>query len=121
MWRRKRSRPSSKRRLTKKLKRRSSGSSVCAKAIGVVEEQRFRTNGPPAAADGGGCPAVASDNASSASSGCGVIASPEFDQTLITSPDPRDFRVWRQGWECERRAFYCAVVAAPPSWNLRVR
>src|SRR5689334_9000219 len=104
MWRRKRSRPSSKRRLTKKLKRLSSGSSVCAKAIGVLDEHRFKTNGPAAAA-GAASPAGAADNASAANSGCGVIASPELDQSLITSPDLRDFRDLRRGRECERRAF----------------
>src|SRR6202040_121211 len=41
----KRSRPSSKRRLTKNVKRLSSGRSVCASAIGVVDEHRLRTNG----------------------------------------------------------------------------
>src|SRR5882762_3189498 len=46
MCRRKRSRPSSKRRLTKNVKRLSSGRSVCASAIGVVDEHRLRTNGP---------------------------------------------------------------------------
>src|SRR6266436_2942433 len=45
MCRRKRSRPSSKRRLTKNVKRLSSGRSVCASAIGVVDEHRLRTNG----------------------------------------------------------------------------
>src|ERR1700740_1662140 len=121
MWRRKRSRPSSKRRLTKKLKRLSSGSSVCAKAIGVLDEHRFKTKGPAAAADGAGSPAVAPDNASAANSGCGVIASPELNQSLITSPDTRDFRDLRRGRECERRAFNCAIVAAPPSLNPLVR
>src|ERR1700694_879455 len=46
MCRRKRSRPSSKRRLTKNVKRLSSGRSACASAIGVVDEHRLRTNGP---------------------------------------------------------------------------
>src|ERR1700752_1813886 len=114
MWRRKRSRPSSKRRLTKKLKRLSSGSSVCARAIGVLDEHRFKKNGA-------GSPAVAPDNASAANSGCGVIASPELNQSLITSPDIKDFRDLRRGRECERRAFICAIVAAPPSLNPLVR
>src|SRR5512137_1926721 len=100
MWRRKRSRPSSKRRLTKKLKRLSSGSSVCAKAIGLLDEHRFRTNGRPAAADGAGSPASAPDISSAASSGGGVIASPELNQSQITSPDVRDFRVLQRGREC---------------------
>ena len=43
---RKRSRPSSNRRLTKKLKRLSSGCSALGSAMGVVEEQRLSTNGP---------------------------------------------------------------------------
>src|ERR1700730_8224264 len=45
MCRRKRSRPSSKRRLTKNVKRLSSGRSVCASAIGAVDEHRLRPNG----------------------------------------------------------------------------
>ena len=50
MWSRNRSRPSSKRRLTKNVKRFSSARSVCASAIGVVDEHRLRTNGPESAA-----------------------------------------------------------------------
>src|SRR4051812_7247705 len=48
MCKRKRSRPSSKRRLTKKLKRLSSGCSGFANAMGVVDEVRLSTNGPAA-------------------------------------------------------------------------
>src|SRR5256885_15946891 len=59
MCRRKRSRPSSKRRLTKNVKRLSSGRSVCASAIGVVDEQRLRTNGAALAAGASVCLASA--------------------------------------------------------------
>src|ERR1700761_9737400 len=48
MCSRKRSRPSSKRRLTKKLKRLSSGCSGFDTARGVVDEVRLSTNGPAA-------------------------------------------------------------------------
>src|SRR5882757_4261288 len=51
MCSRNRSRPSSKRRLTKKLKRLSSGCSGFDSAMGVVDEVRLSTNGP--AASGG--------------------------------------------------------------------
>src|SRR6202008_1454830 len=86
MCRRNRSRPSSKRRLTKKLKHLSSGRSVCAKAIGVLDEHRFRTKGPAAAARGADSPVVEPDVDPAANSGCDVIASPELFQSLITSP-----------------------------------
>src|SRR6266853_1514065 len=59
MCRRKRSRPSSKRRLTKNVKRLSSGRSVCASAIGVVDEHRLRTNGPALATGASACLASA--------------------------------------------------------------
>src|SRR6266853_1560291 len=59
MCRRKRSRPSSKRRLTKNVKRLSSGRSVCASAIGVVDEHRLRTNGPAFTAGASVCLASA--------------------------------------------------------------
>jgi hypothetical protein len=48
MCSRNRSRPSSKRRLTKKLNRLSSGCSGFANAMGVVDEVRLSTNGPAA-------------------------------------------------------------------------
>src|SRR5579863_1880263 len=74
MWRRKRSRPSSKRRLTKKVKRLSSGSSVCASAIGVVDEHKLRTNGHVSAAG-------TADSSASAS------VDARFAVDVITSPD----------------------------------
>src|SRR6185437_104335 len=73
MCRRKRSRPSSNRRLTKKVKRLSSGKSVCASAIGVVDEHKLRTNGPASAAGPAGGSASASEDARFA---VGVIDSP---------------------------------------------
>src|ERR1700744_4397965 len=79
MWSRNRSRPSSKRRLTKKVKRFSSARSVCASAIGVVDEHRLRTNGPESAAVAAtGSRASARPKALDAR--FGVIA-------VITSPD----------------------------------
>jgi hypothetical protein len=51
MCRRNRSRPSSKRRLTKKLKRLSSGCSGFDNAIGVDDEVKLSTNGPVAPCD----------------------------------------------------------------------
>src|ERR1700757_1100007 len=63
MCRRKRSRPSSNRRLTKNVKRLSSGRSVCASAIGVDEEQRFRTYGTAPAVGGAALTAPASERA----------------------------------------------------------
>src|SRR5882757_1779523 len=48
MCRRNRSRPSSKRRLTKKVKRLSSACSGFDSAMGVVEEHKLSTNGPAA-------------------------------------------------------------------------
>src|SRR4029077_11701888 len=74
MCRRKRSRPSSKRRLTKKVKRLSSGKSVCASAMGVVDEHRLSTNGPELSA--GTAEPPASAPASEAKFGVAVIASP---------------------------------------------
>src|SRR5579863_4886878 len=76
MCRRKRSRPSSKRRLTKKLKRLSSGRSVCASAIGVVEEQRLRTNGPVLAGFAPTSPPSAAARAPEAMLVIAVISSP---------------------------------------------
>src|SRR2546426_12416036 len=77
MWRRKRSRPSSKRRLTKKVKRLSSGKSACASAIGVVDEHKLRTNGPVVAAGAVRSPASGRAMAPGARCGVGdVIASP---------------------------------------------
>src|SRR5579862_6988947 len=77
MCSRKRSRPSSKRRLTKKLKRLSSGSSTCASAIGVVDEHRLRTNDPPPAAAAAVPSACAPAWVSAAKMGDAVIVSPE--------------------------------------------
>src|SRR5579862_4591158 len=79
MCSRKRSRPSSKRRLTKKLKRLSSGRSVCASAIGVVDEHRLRTNGPvlgALAAFGPASPPSAAARVPEAILVIGVISSP---------------------------------------------
>src|SRR5215472_5560671 len=115
MCRRKRSRPSSKRRLTKKLKRLSSGRSVCAKAIGVLDEHRFRTNGPAAEADGADSPVVAPDVVSAASSGCDVIASPELDQSLKTSPAYGTLGICNGEGSASVALFAARSRAAPPS------
>ena len=80
MWRRKRSRPSSRRRLTKNVNRLSSGICVCSSAIGVVEEHRLSTNGPgsaaPAAPPVPASPAPVRATAPDASFGVGVINFP---------------------------------------------
>ena len=60
MCKRNRSRLSSRRRLTKKLKRLSSGESGCANAIGVVDEHRLMTNGPAAELSSAATPASGS-------------------------------------------------------------
>ena len=82
MWRRKRSRPSSRRRLTKNVNRFSSGICVCSSAIGVVEEHRLSTNGPGSAAPEAApapaaavpaSPAAVRATAPAASFGVGVI------------------------------------------------
>src|SRR3981081_277810 len=78
MCRRKRSRPSSKRRLTKNVKRLSSGRSVWASAIGVVDEHRLRTN----------CPALVAGAAVSAASAL-VRTEAKLDVAVITSPKPK--------------------------------
>src|ERR1700675_3108439 len=78
MCRRKRSRPSSKRRLTKNVKRLSSGRSVCASAIGVVDEHRLRTNDP----------ALVAGAAVSLASAL-VRTEAKLAVAVITSPKPR--------------------------------
>src|SRR5690242_12517442 len=79
MCKRKRSRPSSKRRLTKKVKRFNSSLSAWASAIGVVDEHKFRTNGPASAADAAaGSRASVRPTAPDAKFGVGNV---------ITSPD----------------------------------
>src|SRR6266699_542469 len=99
MCRRKRSRPSSKRRLTKNVKRLSSGRSVCASAIGVVDEQRLRTNGTALAAG------VAAFNAPAFVRGEAKVVI-----AVITSPDrERPHRsagtaLSRNGWIASVRA-----------------
>src|SRR5882762_9449456 len=110
MCRRKRSRPSSKRRLTKNEKRLSSGRSVCASAIGVVDEHRLRTNG--AALLAGAAIFLASAL---------VRTEAKLAVAVITSPKPKhsghglkDCADSRDGRSASARA-YCAIVAAPPS------
>src|SRR6516164_2630860 len=103
MCRRKRSRPSSKRRLTKKWKRRSSGRSVCASAIGVVEEHRFSTNGPALSA-GTACSA-ASATAPEAKLGVAVITSPDQEH----SP-PRPLGTYADSCDGDGGAVVRAVV-----------
>src|ERR1700704_3755525 len=78
MCRRKRSRPSSKRRLTKNVKRLSSGRSAWASAIGVVDEHRLRTN----------CPALLAGAAASPAS-ARVRTEAKLDVAVITSPRPK--------------------------------
>src|SRR5260370_685855 len=78
MCRRKRSRPSSKRRLTKNVKRLSSGRSVCASAIGVVDEHRLRTNGPALVAAAAVYPASTL-----------VRIEAKLDVAVIASPKPK--------------------------------
>src|ERR1700722_2352489 len=79
MWSRNRSRPSSKRRLTKKVNRFNSARSVCANAIGVVDEHKLRTNGPESAA-GAAAESRASARPMALAARFGVI-------DVITSPD----------------------------------
>src|SRR5215468_4637148 len=89
MCRRKRSRPSSKRRLTKKVKRFNSSLSAWASAIGVVDEHKFRTNGPASAAvAAAGSRASARPTAPDAKCGVGdVITSP--DQSIHHGKAPK--------------------------------
>src|SRR5258708_36857914 len=105
MWSLKRSRPSSKRRLTKKVKRLSSGSSVWASAIGVVDEQRLRTKGEAGAATSPASAALAE-----AMLHFGVIASPP---ARFNGPHPKYLAVSRHGGAQALAAR--AVVAAPPA------
>src|SRR5437763_12470488 len=99
MCRRKRSRPSSKRRLTTNVKRLSSGRSVCASAIGVVDEQRLRTNGtaPAAGVAAFNAPASVRDEAKV------VIAVIHFPGPRETTPVGRDCAI-AQWLDCEVRA-----------------
>src|SRR5882724_6468637 len=106
MWRRKRSRPSSKRRLTKKVKRLSSGKSACASAIGVVDEHKLRTNGPAVAASAVCSPASGRAMAPDASCGVGdVIASPdplfghELQEEATTGKGMRAFAPFGRSWQ----------------------
>src|SRR5580704_6278035 len=85
MCRRKRSRPSSKRRLTKNVKRLSSARSVCASAIGVVDEHRLRTNGPMLAMGAAG--STAPTAASVAKLGVAVITSPKTETFDFSGPE----------------------------------
>src|SRR6202035_812336 len=75
MCRRNRSRPSSKRRLTKKVKRLSSGCSGFDSAMGVVEEHKLSTNGPAACCSGLPCSMAWRAVAPDADVGVGVIES----------------------------------------------
>src|SRR4029077_9780581 len=82
MCRRKRSRPSSKRRLTKNVKRLSSGRSACASAIGVVDEHRLRTNDPALLA--GAAVSLASALVREAKLAVAVITSPKPTHSMDT-------------------------------------
>src|SRR5579863_5320100 len=113
MCRRKRSRPSSKRRLTKKLKRFSSGRSVCASAMGVVDEQRLRTNGPALLADTAASPAP-TRAASEAKLGVAVIKKLPRTETLNGHGLGGNGEFTRRDGSASVRAS-CAIVAAPPS------
>ncbi|MEA3177920.1 MAG: hypothetical protein QOI59_1443 [Gammaproteobacteria bacterium] len=109
MCKRNRSRPSSKRRLTKKLKRLSSGCSGFANAMGVVEEVKLSTNGP-AASCGLPCStapwrAVPPD----ADLGVGVI---ESSPDRCVKPPPETGRV-------SRRDRSASVAPAARSWQPR--
>src|SRR6202030_2047716 len=104
------SRPSSKRRLTKKVKRLSSGCSGFDNAMGVVEEHKLSTNGP-AAPCGLACSTAWRAVAPDADVGVGVIESSP-DRYVNRPPVKRKSFPTRS--ECERRAT-CAIVAAPPS------
>src|SRR5205823_3155449 len=114
MCRRKRSRPSSKRRLTKNVKRLSSGRSVCASAIGVVDEHRLRTNGAALAAGASVCLASAP-----------VRAEEKLAVAVIDFPGNRNPPRTRSSRTALIRAtagvralaLGCAIVAAPPSWD----
>src|SRR5581483_5659890 len=91
MCRRNLSRPSSKRRLTKKLKRLSSGCSALGSAMGVVDEHRLSTKGPLCAAGtfwpAPSAPAVAPD----VSFGVGVIDRPRTDAYSLYGPQGGGF------------------------------
>jgi hypothetical protein len=81
MCSRNRSRPSSKRRLTKKLNRFSSSISDFASAIGVVDEHKLRTNGPASAPIGAAC-SRASARSATADADLGVdVIDPSPDDT----------------------------------------
>src|SRR6266853_236782 len=114
MCRRKRSRPSSKRRLTKNVKRLSSGKSVCASAIGVVDEHRLRTKGPALATGASAClasaPVRAEEKLAVAVINFPREPKPSTDTVFEDCADSRD------GRSASVRA-YCAIVAAPPSWD----
>src|SRR5262249_20285780 len=78
-------------RLTKNVKRLSSGRSVCASAMGVVDEHRLSTNGPVLSAGAAGAPASAP--APEAKFGVAVITSPTKTLSaaaLRTHADSRD-------------------------------
>ena len=105
MCKRKRSRPSSRRRLTKNVKRLSCASCGCSSAIGVEDEHKFRTNGPLGAA------APAADTVRSSVPACGTAPDANFGVGVINSPAIRQigsspathvgFKI-RGGGECMR-------------------
>src|ERR1700733_5166 len=112
MCSRKRSRPSSKRRLTKNGKRLSWGRSVFASAIGVDDEHRLRTNG--AALVAGAAPASAA--ALEAKLGVAVITSPKSPKYEIISATGRTGPVRIRGAGREVPTLAPArEAAAPPS------
>src|SRR5256714_4689855 len=114
MCRRKRSRPSSKRRLTKNVKRLSSGRSVCASARGGGDEHGLRTNGAALAAGPSVCLASAP-----------VRAEEKLAVAVIDFPGNRNPQRTRSSRTALIRAtagvvgveLGCAIVAAPPSWD----
>src|SRR6266513_4983740 len=112
MCRRKRSRPSSKRRLTKNVKRLSSGRSVCASAIGVVDEHRLSTNGPALVTAAAICLTSALAR-TEAKLGVAVIHFPENPN--VNEHGLRGLALIRATEGDASARAYCAIVAAPPS------
>src|SRR5882672_7852172 len=101
MCRRNRSRPSSKRRLMKKVKRLSSACSGFDSAIGVVEEHKLSTNGP--AALGGLACSTASWRAVAPDADLGVGVIESSPDRCVNRP-PVDRKSFPTRSECERRA-----------------
>ncbi len=108
MCSRNRSRPSSNRRLTKNVKRLSSGRSARGSAMGVLDEHRLITNGPASAAG------PTDDGAPVSGSGARFSAG-----VMSLGRSGRDAPAGGAS-HGDGGSFRCAcgtIVAAPPSWE----